>query len=257
MARFQIVPDLSQPEQSRCLAERYGLGYEYHDFFSPAVLEDREETARLIALAQKGWQPQDLTLHGAFFDVIVFSPDPRIAEISQLRVSQSLAIARKLGARGVVVHSNLNPFLTGGDYRAGWLEKSVAFYGTMLREYPELELWLENMFDAGPEPLAELAEQLSVHANFGLCLDYGHAALSPTPLKTWAKRLGPYIRHGHINDHDGKNDLHLPVGSGCLDWGEFARLRAAYFPEAGLLVEVRGAAGQQQSLDYLNRMGLL
>jgi len=257
MAQFQIIPDLLRPQTSRNLAKRYGLGYEYNDFYDPSVLDDPVELARLISLCQSDGRPDDCTVHGAFLDVAVFSEDPLIAEISRMRIRQSLEIARRLQARGVVVHSNINPFLTFDGYVRGWLERSAACYGRMLEAYPEIALWVENMFDTDPGPLRQLAERLSVYANFGLCLDYGHAALSATPLREWAAYLGPYIRHVHINDHDGKSDLHLSLGRGCLDWGEFAALRAAFFPAASLLVEVRGEAAQRESLEFLVRMGLL
>jgi len=257
MIQFQIIPDLLREPASQRLAARYGLGYEYNDFYAPGVLDDSVELERLLSLAESGGRPDYCTVHGAFLDVSVFSEDPRIADISRLRIRQSLEIAERLGARGVVVHSNFNPFLTDSEYLRVWLERSVDFYGRMLEEYPRLGLWVENMFDAGPAPLQRLAEQLGGYANFGICLDYGHAALSAAPLGEWAERLGPYIRHGHLNDHDGKSDLHLPLGRGCLDWGEFASLRAAFFPEASLLVEVRGEAAQEESLEFLSGMGLL
>lgn len=257
MGRFLIVPDFYDRSGSAELARRFDLGYEYNDFYMPAILEDEREQQRLLDRWLAAYRPALRTMHGAFYDVHVFSVDPLVAAASRLRIRQSAVIAERLDAQGLIFHSNINPFLTDPGYIANWRDKTAEFFLEITAEYPGLEFWLENMFDDDPAPLKSVAELLSERPNFGLCLDYGHAAISPLPLAQWAEALAPYIRHVHINDNDRRQDLHLPLGGGCIDWDEFLALRSRYFPAASVLLEVSGAAAQQQSVDFLRARGAL
>lgn len=65
-----------------------------------------------------------------------------------------------------------------------------------------------------------------------------------------------FIRHIHINDNDLKNDLHLPVGTGQMDWQEFDRLIRNSRIEAPVLVEVKGYDAQKKSLEYMKQHGI-
>ena len=56
---------------------------------------------------------------------------------------------------------------------------------------------------------------------------------------------------------DGIEDLHLAVGSGVIDWLEFAKLREMYFPEATVLIETTPIEYQKKSLKYLRKIGLI
>ena len=75
MRQFLMIPDMQNLRESVSLAETYGLGFEYNDFFHPDVLDDEERLQRCFAAYQAAPQPKYCTLHGAFLDVIPFSPD--------------------------------------------------------------------------------------------------------------------------------------------------------------------------------------
>ena len=106
MSRFLIIPKINELDESLKLAEEYGFGFEYNDFFFPDVLDDKRLSDELIGRYKAHELPSVCTLHGAFFDVLIFSDDREIRRISELRIRQSLDIARKIGASGVVFHTN-------------------------------------------------------------------------------------------------------------------------------------------------------
>jgi sugar phosphate isomerase/epimerase len=55
-----------------------------------------------------------------------------------------------------------------------------------------------------------------------LALDTGHARISASvPGETLA--AGSRLRTTHVHDNDGRQDTHLPPGSGTIDWGEWVR----------------------------------
>ncbi|MBP1560982.1 MAG: sugar phosphate isomerase/epimerase [Oscillospiraceae bacterium] len=258
MSRFLIIPQIDALDESLKLAEQYGFGFEYNDFFLPDVMDDKRLTDEIIARYKGHELPEYCTMHGAFFDVLIFSDDRKIREISEQRVRMSLDTARKIGVRGVVFHTNHNPSLTADFYVNHWLERNEKFWRSIACEYPDLEIYIENMFDSSPHLLRELASRLSDMKNFGVCLDYAHAVIFGTDIDGWVEALAPYVKHMHINDNDLKNDLHLAVGDGKIDWKHFKksfdeRLSAA----RSVLIETSLIEKQRSSAEFLSKMGIL
>lgn len=257
MGKFLIIPQPYDTENSLRVAEKYGFGFEYNDFFIPDILDNADETERIISEYKKRPLPSYCTLHGAFFDVIVFSSDRLIREAAKLRIRQSLDIARKIGAKGVVFHTNHSPQLTSEIYVKGWHDRNAEFWSGMLEEYSDINIYLENMFDSSPDMLAGLAEELCTFSNFGVCLDYAHAEVFGGGAEEWVEKIAPYVRHLHINDNDLKDDLHQAVGSGKIDWDRFAEHYRAHFSDCTVLIEVNGTEKQVQSAEFLKKLGIL
>lgn len=239
------------------LAREYDLGFEFNDFFMPKILDDDVVQDKIIGEYKAAGLPEYCTLHGAFFDVIPFSPDEKIREIGDLRIKQSIMAARKIGAKAVVFHTNYNPFLSAKSYVDGWLEQNTAYWNGILSEFPDMNIYLENMFDASPDIMAELAARLCSNANFGICFDYAHAALTAVSQREWAEKLGKYVRHIHINDNDLQSDLHLAVGDGKIDWNEFYELFENYLDKATILIETSSIENQRRSVERMISDGFM
>lgn len=256
MSRFSIIPCRERMDETLALCEEYNLGLELNDFMFPKTLDDEEKCKEIVGFYKEKNAPIT-TSHGDFFDVLVFSEDPRIVEISEKRIHQSIKVSRRTGAKGVIFHSNIEPFLTADAYRNNWCERNEYVFRIICTEYPDMNVYMENMFDMRPDELAKLADRMLDVPNFGICFDYSHAYLTSTPLSTWAQVLSPYIKHAHINDNDGIGDLHLAVGDGTIDWEKFALLREKYFKDASVLIETSSIEYQKKSLSYLEMMGVL
>lgn len=257
MKQILMIPNLRELPDAARLAEAYSLGFEFNDFFAPAVLDDPQEQQRILSAYEQAKLPAVRTLHGAFFDVIPFSPDRRIREIAVLRIEQSIEVAHRAGAQVVVFHTNYNPQLNTPSYLELWLRENTVFWSGILENHPEISIYLENMFDTSPELLAQLSETLSRYPNYGVCLDYAHAALSPTPPALWAERLGKYVKHIHLNDNDLKSDLHLAWGDGKIDRSGFYDCYARWLGGASVLIEVSGLERTRRSLAVLAAEGFL
>ena len=255
MTQYLIIPERENLSESIKLSEAYGLGFEFNDFFVPAVLGNPEKCRSIIETYQAAALPDMLTSHGAFYDVIVFSEDPEIARVSEKRVRQSMDAAKALNAGAVIFHTNIEPMLTSKIYRDSWLNRTQAFFRIICGEYPQIRVYMENMFDDGPEDLCALAQAMRDVKNFGVCFDYAHAFLSQTSIGEWVRKLGPYVRHVHINDNDGESDLHLPVGDGVIDWKEFLKYQREYFPDASVLIETNTIERQKKSLEFMENAG--
>lgn len=257
MSKLYLVPDRTDMERMNGLADTYGCAFEYNEFYFAAVMDDPAEQEKIIAEYRRFRDDfsQD-TMHGAFLDVTIHSSDPLIRDASMLRVRQSMQIAERMGVRGVVFHTGRLANFRMPDYLAGWRDMNAEFFTEIAHSYPNIQIYMENMFDEAPDILAGLAEQMRGIDNFGICLDYAHAMISGCPGREWIETLAPYIRHIHINDNDLVNDLHQPVGSGSLDWQEFDRLVRMNHIDAPVLVEVRGYEAQKRSLEYMRQHGI-
>lgn len=257
MQQLYMIPDRNKIEESLQLAKDYDAAFEYNDFYSPAVLEDREKTNELISFYCK--QPHDCTkdtMHGAFLDITVHSEDPLIRQASELRIRQSMEIARSMELRGVVFHTGRLRDFRDKTYIENWLNVNEAFFGEILQKYPKQQIFIENMFDEAPDILAQLAARFQKESRFGVCLDYAHAALTSVSGEEWIRTLAPYTRHMHINDNDKVNDLHKEVGTGQIDWQEFDREMRRYEVNATILVEMKDLERQRRSMEYLKKQEL-
>lgn len=256
--KFLIIPKLDELSESLALAEEYGFGFEYNDFFIPDVMDDEKLTDEIVSRYKAQKLPEYCTMHGAFFDVLVFSRDKKIRKISEERVVTSLDIARKIGAHGVVFHTNYDPDLTSGSYIESWLDINESFWRKVLPQYPDIEIYMENMFDRTPDMLCGMAKRLADIPNFGVCFDYAHAAVYGSDLDGWVDAVSPYAKHIHINDNDLENDLHLAVGDGKINWVHFKTCFEEKLSSAKtVLIETSSIEDQCRSAEFLTKLGIL
>jgi sugar phosphate isomerase/epimerase len=254
MGKFLIVSYGDRLQEYIKVAKKYSLGLEWNDFYQPDLLDSPKMLAQVERYYTSIDLPEFNTMHGAFYDVTVFSSDSKIRSISISRMEQSLFIARRLGAKSVVFHTNVNPFLTDTGYLNEAVEQTVQVVQRLLSQYPEINIYLENMFEQNPTILAGISEQLGHLPNYGVCFDYAHASISSTPVEGWLEKLHPYIKHVHVNDNDGIHDLHLAVGEGVTDWNLFAKYYHNYFEKCSVLIETADPLSQQRSLEYLRKI---
>lgn len=257
MKKLLVIPERDRLSESLRLADEYDLGFEYNDFFAPSVLDDESVLKEIENQYNSNTLPSYCTMHGAFFDVIPFSPDEKIRQISEMRIEQSISAAKRMHCRAVVFHTNYNPFLNSDIYIRSWIEKNIVYWTSVLKEHSDISIYLENMFDTSPEIMRQLAEALSIYENFGICLDFAHASISSTDQRLWAQQLGRYVKHIHLNDNDLKADLHLPWGSGKIDRSKFYECYIDYMSNATVLLETPSVESQRKSIQTLLSDGFI
>lgn len=257
MKGLYLIPDKENLEQSIQLLEECQGAFEYNDFFLPNTLDDKKKQLEIVeSYAKLRSDFSRDTMHGAFLDVTVHSMDKKIKEISELRVRQSMDIAKEMGLRGVVFHTNRIYGFRDAAYLKNWKAANKSFFAEICKTYPNQQVYMENMFDEAPDMLRELAEEMKDYTNFGVCLDYAHAVISGTKEDCWMRELAPFIKHMHINDNDFKNDLHEALGAGQIDWQKFQKEFEDNQIDASILVEVSGKEKQRKSLEYMRRNSL-
>ena len=257
MKQILIVPDRNHMQECLELSKKYNLGFEYNDFYIPDVLDSEKLQSEIIKDYKQEDLPKYCTMHGAFFDVIPFSADSKIKEISRQRIQMSLDIAGRIGAQAVIFHTNYNPFLGAESYVTSWLDANAKYWSQVLEQNSNIKIYLENMFDTTPDILLELSKRLCKYANYGVCLDWSHASISKTEPTIWAEKLGAYVKHVHINDNDLIQDLHLAWGDGKVDREAFYQCYEKYMPHATVLVETSSMESKIRSLERLEEEGFL
>lgn len=215
--KLYVIPNINEIDKWNQLSKENDLGFEYNDFFYPNVLDDEEKLISLIE-KYKSYNRYNDTLHGVFFDINFASVDEEIKKISYKRAKQSLDIAVKLNCKAVIFHTNYQTWIKSDGYRTSWVKESLSAYKNLLAEYPNMNIYVENMFDDDPFLLQALANSLKDEPRFGVCLDAAHAHISSTPLDVWFESLLPFIKHIHLNDNDKTDDSHLALKEGNIDY---------------------------------------
>ena len=134
-----------------------------------------------------------------------------------------------------------------------WLDARFVSAEVIARKVDLLHTWTER---AARAAVTLCIENLSEHADHlapafellpGLCLtlDLGHGEILSQPNAAFdlIRRFPQRIRHIHLHDNHGgdrvKDDLHLPIGEGSIDFpGILCALRAAGY-EGGFSLEVK------------------
>ena len=136
------------------------------------------------------------------------------------------------------------------------MEQSVLFWRDFLQEVPpDFVLALENVMEPSPDTLVSIAAGVD-DPRLGLCLDVGHAntCVSRTPPPDWIAPMAPYLRHVHLHNNRGQEDLHAPLDEGTVPMGEIIGAVLEQAPRATFTIENQDAL---PSLRWLARQGYI
>ncbi|HJX60769.1 MAG TPA: sugar phosphate isomerase/epimerase [Thermodesulfobacteriota bacterium] len=215
---FPIKPLLGEME------EVGAMGFDYVEL----TMDPPEATPQKI-LAQKRAIKEILKRYGlgilGHLPTFVWTSDlyESLRKVSLQENFNALEAGAELGIEKMVLHPG---FITGLgklllDRAKGYALESIE---AILKRSNQLglTLCLENMFPQA-HFLSQPAEFQSVFEAFPetrLTLDIGHANLGGGRNKSseFIQRYGHRIGHVHANDNFGKEDNHLPIGAGIIDF---------------------------------------
>jgi len=252
--QWEIIPQYIYLEESLRLSKQYDVAFEYNDFYKPSVYQDPEEVKKRIKVYKSLDRDRSRdTLHGVFFDIAMISTDDVIKDRSRALMRQSLDIAMELGCKGVVFRAGILGGLWTKPYLSGWVNAASEFIPTLARDYPDIELYIENTFERNPDPLIEFMERINC-PNVKLCLDYAHGCLTITSPEEWVRRMAPYLGHMHTNDNDMYADLHQAPGRGKIDYKQFKELLDRYNVNTSVLLELDGISEQEFAINFVKNL---
>lgn len=161
-------------------------------------------------------------MHLPFFDLRPGSLDPLILQATRQRLLQAVDTAMIYDPAHFIAHLDYND-INYSHFKDQWLENSLATWEIVLERTAHTPLFLENVFERGPDQHVRVLGELGGRA--GACLDLGHwhcfaRGCERGNLTQWLAALDPFRLHLHLHDNDGSGDQHLGLGRGTIPWKE-------------------------------------
>jgi sugar phosphate isomerase/epimerase len=183
---------------------------------------DAASTKKLIKLLNK--YGLSSTYHAPCHDIDLSSVNYGIWQESLRQTIEALEMASELNSDVLVVHAGQyypgDP--PGGECGRGRVIKALE---QIIRRAEALgvAIGLENC-PIGPFSVLntvtcfkDLLEDIN-HPFLGATVDLGHAYLNGEDPLHYVKQMGSHLKHIHLNDNEGDDDTHVPLGRGHVDF---------------------------------------
>ena len=198
----------------------------------------------------------DLTysIHAPFNDINIASLNESVREMSVIELIKIMNMASELDIKTVTIHPGLYSMVV-----SGLEERSVMAAKRSLRTLDRMaqecgvRLCVENMpgFRFFLGQTAEQMSELLEGTNLPICLDIGHANTTGQ-LNEIIDTLGSRIMNVHIHDNDGKQDQHLTIGEGTVDFDDCLKRLSSY--GGRYIIECKTLESGSESQDRLSRL---
>lgn len=150
------------------------------------------------------------------------SPVPRLRQAAIDSVTETFDMFATLGAKWVNVHIARGGKLFNHEDIVRWNGESFAQIAEHAVPYG-LNIMVEH--PANPEfKVTDICTVLNSDMRLGFHLDVGHAYVGGDRLSGLLKALGSRLVHVHLSDNQCRQDDHLPLGTGRINWPEAIRL---------------------------------
>ncbi len=226
--------------------------YDLEIYFAASVLNQLEISDLEQLRDRLDWNPS-VTLHAPFMDLNPGAVDTMVRSATQMRFKQILTVASVLRPRVVVFHAAYDRWRYAGRTDL-WLENSLDTWPRVVESAARVDgmrIAVENVFDEEPEALSLLIERVG-SPSFGFCFDTGHFNLfSTVTMEEWFSRLGKHLVEVHLHDNLGKEDSHLAVGTGNVDFERFFQLVQGHDVRPVWTLEAHDAADIEPSLELI------
>lgn len=196
------------------------------------------------------------SVHSPFSDINIASPSKPALRTVFKRLEKSLACANELDAYLWVFHPGLKTGISMFYPHKDWLQnlKSIKLLLKIAENYG-VKIAMENV----PEPYPFLMKSVEhfkrfyeeINENIGLVLDVGHANINGQ-IEQFLTTFSDKIVHVHAHDNYGRDDQHLGVGYGTVDWNKTAELLKGISYKETVIVE--SVEHVQESLNKLKQL---
>lgn len=251
--RVFAAPKGPELEQGIQFALTHQLDYELPTFYYVENLDQKDrEIARYRELLTdfKGI----LSMHGPIFDTNVVSMDPEVMRISQQRYLQAIGVAKEMGARYLVFHSQWTPIYPAANATRMWLAKMTEYWEKIIAEHLQgtnLTILIENFLDPSPDSMLTLLSRVN-SPHLKACLDTGHVNIfSPLSPIDWLKQLGSHVAYIHAHNNGGEFDSHDSFEQGVLDMESFLSHVALLPQKIHVAIETSTVKGLGASYEIL------
>ena len=225
-------------------AREYGFGLEIAEFCTAWNIDRRFElTDSRVQESLQGISRS--ILHAPSNELFPCAIDEKARELAAYRYRQAIDLAKRYGSKKVVIHGGYHPWMY---YPVWYVGQSVAFWKDFLTEDPGVEIVLENVLETQPDLILEILEGVD-DPRLRMCFDVGHInAYSYIPIMDWLETCAPWIGHIHVNNNDGREDLHQGLQDGIIPMKELLQRIESLCSEATITLEMTQT---KSSLEWL------
>jgi len=197
----------------------------------------------------------EYTMHLPFILINYAATNPSLRRAVQRIILTALNHAVELECTHAVIHSGQNDGLSYSSpelARKHFLEFSEKVGRIAVDR--GVQMCIENnastsyLIHNADEMTRFFEEEASQH--FRIALDVGHASLHQD-LDEYIRRFQGKIRHVHLHDNLGKQDDHLPLDQGNIDWRRAVRQLLNNGFDGLLVIENQSWEGNEKSLALL------
>ena len=251
--RVFAAPKGPELEQGIQFALHHQLDYELPTFYYVENLDAKDREIARYQQLLAGFQGI-LSMHGPIFDTNVVSLDPELMRISRQRYIQAINVAKEMGVRYLVFHSQWTPIYPAANATRMWLNKMTEYWEQTIAEHlqgTQLTVLIENFLDTSPESMMTLLSRID-SPHLKACLDTGHvnifSELSPID---WLKTLGNQVVYIHAHNNGGELDSHDAFGQGLLDLDSILQHVALLPQKIHVAIETSTVKGLSESYEIL------
>jgi sugar phosphate isomerase/epimerase len=168
------------------------------------------------------------SVHAPFADINIASPSKPILKAMLKKLEKSIAYSSDLNANMWVFHPGLSTGISMFYPHMDWLQnlETAQSLFRIASDYG-VKAAVENV----PEPYPFLMKSVEHFKKFceetdedvDIVLDIGHANINGQ-IELFLKTFSDKIVHVHAHDNDGRDDQHLGIGYGNVDWKNIADL---------------------------------
>ena len=181
-------------------------------------------------------------IHGPFLGIRYTYNDCLLIEAVFKRMKMTYKLVKELKPDIIVLHSGFSEQMRSFNLEDLWLNETANFWKKEIYKYEKVgtKVVIENIVEKEPARLIKLHDIVDSKF-FGLCLDVGHTNIfSEVPLKEWISRMGRRLQYVHLHDNSGKEDEHLPVGKGNINFNDIFNKLKEVVPDIQVSLEVDG-----------------
>ena len=195
------------------------IGKNKFDFVDLYLEEDAATPEKIdvkkVKNALKKYKLEAITGHTAWY-LPIGSPIKSIRTAAILESKRYFEVFSKLGVKFVTIHANW----PGGMFSP---KAGIKFQVDSLKKLvlEGKKAGIEVMYEPTEKPydsFENVSKILHAIPKLHLHLDIGHANLYGNSPEEFIKKFHKRLKHVHMHDNDGYDDLHLPMGAGNIDW---------------------------------------
>ena len=239
------------------VAQKYGLGLELAEYCISSNMDDdtpvRAHFEYNVSAAERR------LFHAPYNELLPHAIDEHVRAVAYERYSAAYRLCEDAGCAKFIAHVNYTDTL----YHPLWVvPRQVEFWKRFLEEHPgRAVICLENVSEKDPQVILDIISSVN-DPRLRMCLDIGHANLTPLDPLEWIRRCAPCVSHYHAHNNKGcasgaptmVDDTHSALGNGVIPMEQAFGLIMELTPQATVTLETYAL---EDSVNWLAERGFI